>query len=255
MPERKVVMSIVQYTQPIESGSMSVPELVEVAGTLGVDGLELRRELWGAPMAGELPGVKARMQELGLQVTFATHDVLFCEGDDYDQLLKDVDTAAEIGSPLFRIFTGPVPESSTDPAWDKAKVVIDRAEEKGIVIALENYANSPGGTLAEVRTVLDHFDVPALRTNIDTGNYAGWKQDILEAIEAIGSRVAYVHVKDPTPDGVTVPGEGSLPMVDIFAALDALPQEIIYCFEFPGRDDPEGRIKRGVVWMKGRGKA
>ncbi len=82
MPERPIVMSIVQYTNAIESGSMRVPELVEIAGTLGVDGLELRRELWGAPMADELPAVRSRMAELGLQVTFATHDVLFCEGDE-----------------------------------------------------------------------------------------------------------------------------------------------------------------------------
>lgn len=252
MPDRPIVMSIVQYTDPIESGSMSVPELVEIAGTLGVDGLELRRELWGAPMADELPGVRSRMAELGLQVTFGTHDVLFCEGDDYEQLLTDVDTAAEIGSPLFRIFTGPVPDDSGDPAWDKAKVVIDRAESNGIVIALENYARSPGGTLAEVKTVLDHFDVPALKTNIDIGNYTGWKQDVVEAIGEIGHRAAYVHVKDPGGAGTSVPGEGDVPMKEVFTALDALPQKIIYCFEFPGKDDPEDRIKRGLAWMRGR---
>ncbi len=124
--------------------------------------------------------------------------------------MTDVDTAAEIGSPLFRIFSGPVPEDDNDPAWGKAKAVIDRAEENGIVIALENYANSPGGTLAEIRTVLDHFDVPALKTNIDTGNYAGWDQDVVEAIDAIGLRAAYVHVKDPGGAGTSVPGERAI---------------------------------------------
>ena len=177
---------------------------------------------------------------------------MFCEGEEYDQLLADVDTAAEIGSPLLRIFSGPVPEDSADPVWDKAKQVIDRAASNGIVIALENYANSPGGTLAEIQTVLNHFDVPTLKTNIDTGNYSGWKQNVVEAIDAIGSRAAYVHVKDPGGAGTQCPGEGEIPMREIFAALDALPQRLIYCFEFPGGDDPEDRITRSLAWMKKR---
>ncbi len=37
-------------------------------------------------------------------------------------------------------------------------------------------------------------------------------------------------------------------MKDIFAALDALLQKIIYCFEFPGGDDPDDRIRRGLAW-------
>ena len=250
--QRPIVMSIVQYTDAIESKKMTVMELVEKAGELGVDGVELRRELWGEHMQQELPAVKQKIEALNLQVTFATHDVLFCEGEAYDQLLSDVDTAAQIGSPLLRIFSGPVPTDANDLAWKKAKAVIDRAEKKGILIALENYANSPGGTLAEIQTVLNHFQVPTLKTNIDTGNYAGWKQDILKAIQAIGHRAAYVHVKDPSEGGTSVPGEGDLPMKEIFSALDALPQKIIYCFEFPGGHDPEDRIQRALTFMNNR---
>ena len=247
---RPIVMSIVQYTDAIESRKMTVMELLEKADELGVDGIELRRELWGDAMNDELSAVRQRSEALGLQITFATHSVLFCEGEDYDLLLADVDTTAEIGSPLLRIFSGPVPTDVSDPAWAKAKAVIDRAEAKGIVIALENYAEEPGGTLAEIQTVLDHFPVSTFKTNIDTGNYVGWNQDILEAIDAIGERAAYVHVKDPSEDGTSVPGEGDLPMKEIFAALDALPQRIIYCFEFSGGDAPDGRIKRGLAFMK-----
>ncbi len=248
---RPIVASIVQYQDAIEAGNMSVMQLVEKAAELGVDGIELRREAWGENMKAELPAVRERAGELDLLVTFATHSVLFCEGADRDQLLADVDTADEIGSPHLRIFSGPVPESNDHPDWVWAQEVIDHAATKGIVIALENYANSPGGTMAEIRTVLSHFDVPTLKTNIDTGNYAGWKQDLLDAIDAIGDRAVYVHVKDPSEGGTSVPGEGDLPMKDIFAALDALPQRIIYCFEFPGGDDPDDRIRRGLAFMNG----
>lgn len=253
--DRPIVASIVQYQPAIEAGDMKVMELVEKAAELGVDGIELRREAWeesGTKMYDELASVKARAEELGLLVTFGTHSVIFCEGDDRQQVFADVDAAADLGSPLCRLFSGPVPEDENDPDWDWAKEVIDRADDRGIVVALENYARSPGGTLAEIRTVLEHFDVPALKTNIDTGNYAGWKQDHLEAIEAIGHRAAYVHVKDPSEGGTSVPGEGDLDVQKIFGALDALPQRVIYCFEFPGGDEPDDRIKRGLAWMRGR---
>ncbi|MEE2753624.1 MAG: sugar phosphate isomerase/epimerase family protein [Candidatus Latescibacterota bacterium] len=252
---RPIVISIVQYIDRIEAGSMTVTELVEKAAELGVDGIELRREAWeacGTDMSAELPAVKARAEELGLLVTFGTHSVIFCEGSDRDQVLADVDTAAKIGSPLCRLFSGPVPELDDHPDWDWTKQVIDRAAEKGIVVALENYARSPGGTLAEIQTMLNHFDVPALKTNIDTGNYAGWKQDHLEAIDAIGHRAAYVHIKDPGDGGTSVPGEGGLDMKTIFGAIDALPQRIVYCFEFPGGDEPDDRIKRGLAFMRSR---
>ena len=41
-------------------------------------------------------------------------------------------------------------------------------------------------------------------------------------------------------------------MDEPFAALDALPQRIIYCFEFPGGDDPDDRIRRGLAFMVDR---
>jgi hypothetical protein len=58
--QRPIVMSIVQYTDAIESKKMTVMELVEKASALGVDGVELRRELWGEQMHQELPAVKQK---------------------------------------------------------------------------------------------------------------------------------------------------------------------------------------------------
>jgi len=62
--DRPIVMSIVQYTDAIESKKMTVMELVEKAGELGVDGVELRRELWGDEMNEELPAIKQRINAL-----------------------------------------------------------------------------------------------------------------------------------------------------------------------------------------------
>ena len=77
-PDRPIVMSIVQYSDAIESGRMSALELVEKADELGVHGVELRRELWGDGMNEELPAVRQRIEALGRQITFAT------QGGDFD---------------------------------------------------------------------------------------------------------------------------------------------------------------------------
>ena len=96
---------------------------------------------------------------------------------------------------------------------------------------------------------------PSLATNIDIGNYAGHNQDILAAIKTVGDRAVYAHLKDIDPtaeERLTFLGGGTLPMDSIMAELDALPQQIIYCFEFRGGGDPEDRIKKSLAYVRNR---
>ena len=90
--------------------------------------------------------------------------------------------------------------------------------------------------------ILDRFPPPALQTNVDTGNYVVRGQDVVEAIHAVGDRAVYAHLKD-RPDDPKGPhtylGGGTMARRPILDALDGLPQEMIYCFEFPGGGEPD----------------
>ena len=251
--ERPVLISVVQYMPQLESGAMKISEFVNKGHEFGVDGVELRREAWPA-YASELSTVRKQIEELGLIVTYATFSTLFNEDEAAHQLLlEDVRTAAAVGAPLLRVFPGATAAADDVKGWAKAREAVNLAGSLGIQIALENFARTPGGTLAEVTHILEQIDTPALRTNIDIGNYPLHNQDPIAAIQAIGDKAIYAHIKDyggsPTA-GPTRFGEGVLPLADIFAALDQLPQRIILCFEFAGGPDPDQHIRDAFALTK-----
>jgi len=243
---RPVLISVMQFEDALKSGAMTVFDVIDVAGRTGADGVELRRELWTG-WESELSEARRRAGEKRLLITYATHATLF--SGDPATLRADIDAAASLGSPIVRFFPGQLPAEDDGAGWDAGQAIADYAAEKGVVIALENYARTPGGTLAEVQTCLAR--IPALMTNLDMGNYSLHSQDVPAAVAALADRIVYSHLKDPD-DAPTVLGAGVLPLGDIFDALDALPQRVIYCFEFRGGDDAVGRIEQSLAYLKER---
>jgi sugar phosphate isomerase/epimerase len=247
-PNRPLLISIVQYMDELDAGRVTIFDIIEAARQLGAAGVELRREAW-PKMAEELAAARSRLQDLDLIVTYATFATLFSAEAEAEAILyQDIDTAAALGASLFRVFQGPAPADHDAAGWAKGQAVIDYAANRQVTIALENYARSPGGRLAEITRTLDRL--PALTTNIDFANYAGHGQDIFEAIAAVGRRASYAHLKDISESGdLTALGDGTLPVAEIMAALDALPQPMLYCFEFRGGGDPARRIKKSLDFL------
>jgi sugar phosphate isomerase/epimerase len=254
--ERPVLISVVQYQTQLETGAMTIMDVIGKAVAHGVDGVELRREVWPAYRT-EVPAARRRIEDAGLLVTFGTFSTLFnTDAAVHELLLEDIATAAALGAPLVRVFPGATPAAGDSAGWDRGREAVARAAELGVQIALENYARTPGGTLAEVSHILETIDSPALRTNIDIGNYPLHGQDVVAAIEAIGDKAIYSHIKDfagPGGGAAVGLGEGVSPLADIFAALNRLPQRIILCFEFTGGSDPDARIRASLAVLRAHG--
>lgn len=251
--KRPILMCVVQYQEELKAGTLSIADLVDKLDDLGVDGIELRRELW-PHYADELATVRDRIAGADKLVTYATFSTLFSEdAAAHRLLLRDLDTAKALGSPLLRIFPGATPADRDDPKWTAAIEAVAHAHSLGIVIALENWGKLPGGRLSELTHILEHIPSPTLKINVDVGNYAMHGEDVLDAIEELGSRVVYAHLKDkPVADGTatTYLGGGVLPMGAIIAELEALPPPILYCFEFDGDGEPETRIAKSLAYLK-----
>jgi sugar phosphate isomerase/epimerase len=167
-------------------------------------------------------------------------------------LHQDIDAASALGAPQLRVFPGPLPADQNEAGWAAGRAVVQYAAGKGVVLALENFARTPGGTLAEIQRVLDRIPHPALATNIDIGNYVLHGQDVPAAIRAVGTRAVSAHLKDQPAD-LSKPashlGGGDQALDAIFAELDQLPQRIIYCFEFGGGGNPEAVIRRSLDYF------
>ena len=255
-PARPILMSVVQYHDRLESGSMRMVEVVEKAHTLGLDGIELRPDRWPG-YREEAVQARERARALGLLVTYATFSTLFHDSEDGARRLRhDIDIAGALGACQLRVFQGPAPEGESGPGWDAARKAVEYARARGVVIALENLGKPPGATSAEIRRVLDRIPSPTLMTNIDIGNYAAVQgQDVAEAVRALGDRAASSHLKDtpePPDEGPVFLGAGGLPMSDILDAFARLPQRILHCFEFGGGTDPDGRITKSLAYLRAR---
>ena len=253
--DRPVLISAMQFEDELKSGGRSVWEVIEIAGRVGADGVELRRETWPR-LDAELPQAARRIADAGLLVTYATQATLF-DGSAHGQrqLRQDIDAAATLNAPLVRFFPGQTPSVDDGAAWTRAQQVVEFAAARNTIIALENYARTPGGTLAEIQAALTRLASPALRTNLDMGNYPNHGQDVVAAIGSLADQILAAHLKDKTAnssDPPTVLGAGVLPLAEILEALDQLPQHIYYIFEFRGGDDPVGRIERSLAYLKQR---
>ncbi len=198
--------------------------------------------------------MRERLHEAGKLVTYATFSTLFSpDADAHALLLHDLDTAKALGSPLLRVFPGATPADLNDPAWQAANKAVDYAASLGIVVALENYARMPGGRLSEIRHIPEHIPSHTLKVNIDIGNYPMHGDDVLEAIRTTGNRAVYAHLKDkvsPTAESATCLGGGTLPVRAMVEALNALPQALIYCFEFGGGGEPEALIEQSIAFLR-----
>src|SRR5215471_4624728 len=98
-PFHPVVISTVQYDDPLHAGRMTQCEVVTIARDLGADGVELRADYWQDKQR-ELPAARDLVKQLGLVVTYATSATLFGTDSEAQQhVCQHVEDAAALGSP------------------------------------------------------------------------------------------------------------------------------------------------------------
>jgi sugar phosphate isomerase/epimerase len=254
-PMREFLISAVQIDTELRSGTRTVLDLAPLAQKHGARGAEYRDYYWKDKQR-ELPAVREQLSRLGLLAAYTTNTTLYNTDPALQaQLLRDIEDASVLGSPLLRVNLGarPTPDRAA-PVREGACRAIEHAAHCGIRLALENNARPPGEQLSEIQEALQALSAPALGTNIDFANYVTCNQDPIAAIKALGPWIIYAHAKDTMRAGTgwksASLGDGSLPLRDIFAALDATGANFLLCFEFPGEGDPDGAIARSKACLQ-----
>jgi len=262
--------SLVAYAK---AGRIDAPAFVRYAAEIGVEGVELLDVFWREAQR-EVPEIMAMLHESGLIVSAYAIGNDLVQPDAQErarqvQRIRDgVDMAQQLGTPLLRVFSGSEkPSVSVD---DGLRWIVDGlregaayAAERGITLVLENHGLF-AGRADQVRQIIEIVDSPALRANLDTGNFLLVNQDPADAARDLAALTRYVHLKDFRPvgrdehveeaytglDGVrfvgTVIGVGEVNLRAVLRALQDAGYDGWLSIEYEGTGDAKHGLEQSV---------
>ncbi|HXG32235.1 MAG TPA: TIM barrel protein [Bryobacteraceae bacterium] len=182
-----------------------------------------------------LKRVRARAEELGIQIEIGMRSIcptskLFdpAQGTAEEQLLRMVEAARAIGSPIVRAFlgsmadrTGPLPiEAHIENTVRVLRNVRSRVLDAGVKIAVENHAGDMQGR--ELKMLIEEAGTDFVGACLDSGNPLWTIEDPHRTLEVLAPYVLTSHLRDSAvwrvPQGAAVRwvrlGEGNVRIGD-----------------------------------------
>lgn len=218
-----------------------------LASALGIDYIELIAErnhnsenpLWSD--AG-VDSIKSLVERNGLLLHAFCNDYIvdhaLPKSDDVlAQNLKLIERGALLGCekyilPLFE--QSELTLENVDEYVVPLRLIAEKAEQSGITVCLETVLNG-----AELITVLDRINHPAVSVVYDTGNRVAFGHDLPADICLLGSRISHVHIKDKnTFNENVIIGTGLVNFLKVFEALAAIDYQGPYTFETQRGSNP-----------------
>ena len=248
----------------VQAGQLDLTGFVDYAAEQGVTGVELLDIFW-TDVEREIPQVKRRVADAGMDVAVFSISNNFIQPEanaraqELADLKRGVDIALELGTDIVRVFSGSAREGVSQEegsAWilEGLSAGATYAESQGVTLALENHGKFAGRS-DQLRGIIDAVASPALRVNLDTGNFLPVGQNPTEAAQDLADLVVLVHLKDMRPAASgeashvfadpkgqlltgSVIGDG---LVDL-AAIRAVMDDAGYCgwwsLEYEGGEEP-----------------
>lgn len=262
----KLSLSMWSLVSVVQAGQMDLMGFIDFAAAQGVEGVELLDVFWDDAMR-QIPLVKKRIADAGLEMAVYSISNNFIRPDaadrrrELDELKRGVDIALALDVNLMRVFSGSYLDGVSHQqgmSWilEGLSAGAAYAACQGVTLALENHGRFAGRS-DQVRDIIAAVGSPALRVNLDTGNFLPVGQDPLEAARDLANLIALTHLKDmrrakanepghifADPDGQlltgSVIGEGLVDLPAMFALLDDIGYDGWLSLEYEGADDPVG---------------
>ena len=248
----------------VQAGQLDLMGFVDYAASLGVAGVELLDIFW-TDAAREIPRVKEHIAAAGMDVAVYSISNNFIQPEasartkELADLKRGVDIALELGTNILRVFSGSAREGVSQAqglAWilEGLSAGAAYAESQGVILALENHGSFAGRS-DQVRDIIEAVASPALRVNLDTGNFLPVGQDPTEAAQHLADLVALMHLKDmrratgdeashvfADPKGQlltgAVIGAGLVDLAAIRAVMDSAGYAGWWSLEYEGAEEP-----------------
>ncbi|MBW7883213.1 MAG: sugar phosphate isomerase/epimerase [Caldilineaceae bacterium] len=263
----KLSVSMWSVVTAVRDGRIDLPGFIEFVARQqenGAEGIELLDYFW-RDVDAELPAIKQQFTDAGLALAAYSIGNDFFQPDravwqqQLDSMKRGIDVAVQLGANTLRVFSGnATPGYSLDDglSWiiDGLAAGAEYASANGITLALENHGLMAGRS-DQIRSIIETVGSPALRANLDTGNFLLVNQNPTDAVRELVDLAALVHLKDfrqARPDETehvytgldgtrfagTVTGEGEVDLPAIIAMLAVAGYDGWLSLEFEGAQDP-----------------
>lgn len=126
-------------------------------------------------------------------------------GEDYHAIAKDVchkiraiDAACELGCRRV-VFTGSSPKGSNggiESAIKTLKEIMPYAEEKDVLICLENHESNDFENINDYKTIFDKVVSDNIGVCVDTGHFEAAGIKLNDVIDAFGLKINHIHLKE-----------------------------------------------------------
>ena len=246
----KIGCAAYSYREYLKEGKMSYEDFIKEAHRLRLDGVELTLYWLPSNEPTYLRSLKRVALVHGLPISGAGISTNFCDPDPSvrDETVKKVeeglDMAYELGAPCLRVFGGYVPEGytlaeTTKWAIDSLKSCMGYAENRGVVVALENHGGITA-TAENVVKIIKEVDSPWLGINLDLGNY---RESTYEMIAQTVPYAVHAHAK------VSVAGGGKLDYQRIKKILEAGGYNGFLSIEYEEKEDAKTGVPKFARYL------
>jgi len=256
--------------------SWPLARILEAAGRLGYDGVELRfveddDALWTRPelVGSGLVETRKRLRDAGLEVPCVDSRSFFHwpdpvrRQDALAEAARVVDLAHDLGAPGVRVFGDTVQpgadlESTRRFVADSLLALREKARPAGVEVWLESHGDfAPSTAMLALLELVPDEGVGVLW---DAPNAFEAGDDPVDGVRRLGHRIRHVHLKDLRREAgrpharAVLPGTGEFPAAPALEALAGVGYRGWLSFEWekkwqPEIEEPEIALPHFMAWV------
>jgi sugar phosphate isomerase/epimerase len=261
-------------------GFMTREEIIDLYGSLGVDGIEIREDYWGDCSTAYLKEITGD-RGLAINSYVFTVDLSLPTANQrkaaVDQVRQLLDRTADLGAKIAMIFPGEIKDGIAvrqlrDWMVEGLSQCADHAKKNGITLALENIDYPPWrpihGTSNQCVDICQAVDSSALRLICDVCAALFVEEDPIRLLRTMSPYVVHVHLKNSREPMVgervlrtretiggriltgTVLDGGLVAIPAILDELKTINYQGCLLIEYQGENDPRSALPYNIEYLK-----
>jgi sugar phosphate isomerase/epimerase len=228
------------YFMDIVEGRMSMEQWIDLAASLGLDGLDFGQAWFRDQRPATIAALRQRVEDAGLQVCLLrcapdfTHPEPAARRQALDEMRRMVALAHGLGAAMIRVVAGqahPSVARGAGVAWvgEGFRALLPEATAAGVGLAYENHTKASvwqyrdfSEDSAVFLEIVRAMEGTGLGVNFDTGNPLVHDEDPLLLLRQVAPRVVCLDANDLRTRGrfeFCVVGQGLVPFAEVFGYL------------------------------------